>query len=401
MHLFRPLVPGLAIAVTLLTAACGATPDDAFGPDRGSTTTSTTIALPEFDPLSGLSTEVVATELEEPVTIAASAILETTFVGERTGYVTAINSDGQHRVLNATDLVGWDINEQGFLGIALHPEFPADPRIFAFYTDKDRDVVVSSFTWDGEAFDPDSVVEILHVPQPHKYHQGGGIVFGPQGHLWLSFGDGGGIGDKYDNGQNPFSLQGTIVRIDVEVEGEAEYMIPPSNPFAEGGEGDPLVWAFGLRNPWRITIDGNQLFIADVGQYNAEEINVVAIDDGGGNYGWPIMEGNGCYEAEACETAGLRPPTLEVNRESTCAIIGGPVYRGTVIPELHGHYIYGDFCTGWVRSVKVFDGDLSEPVDWTEDVGRLGQISTFGTDPSGEILLATLNGTLYRIVPLR
>ncbi len=393
----RAGLPIVIVTVAITLAACSS---DTAGEETATTDTrppitTTSVDLPTVDPLVGLTTEKVASGLSEPVGITSHPGFGV-FVAERTGSVALLSNDETKTVLDIEARVGWDINEQGFLGIALHPDFPTDPRLFTVYTNTDLDVIVTSFDWDGTGFDPDTESEILLVPQPHQYHQGGGIAFGPQGYLWVTFGDGGGVGDRYENGQNPFTLNGTVVRIDVDTDGS--YAVPAANPFVEGG-GDPAVWAYGLRNPWRISFDGSYIFIADVGQYQAEEINVASIDDGGLNFGWPIREGTDCYEAETCESEGLTPPTLDVPHEGTCAVIGGPVYRGTDIPEIHGHYVFGDFCTGWIRTSPV--DDLARYTDWSTDIPRLGMLSTFGLDIAGELLMATLEGDVYRIVPVR
>lgn len=387
----------------LIASACsGSTQSTAapIGPPPPATTTSEPIILPEVSPLVGLDTELVADGLSEPVALTSSKTLDTILVVERTGTIARIDDRKATTVLDITDRVGWDVNEQGFLGLALHPGFPDDPRAFIVYTNLDLDLVVSSIVWDGTVFDPDSEQEILVVPQPHKWHQGGGILFGPQNYLWLTFGDGGGTGDQFHNGQNPMTLNATISRIDIDA--ASPYAIPPTNPFATGGKGDPAVWAYGLRNPWRITIDGDQMIIADVGQAEVEEIDIVPIDEGGGyNFGWPIMEGDECFDADTCDTAGLTPPVLVIGRAGTCAVIGGPVYRGTVIPELYGQYLYGDYCTGWIRSAPLGKGTLVPAIDWSDDIGGIGQITSLGTDPDGEILITTLDGAVHRIVAIR
>jgi hypothetical protein len=344
--------------------------------------------------------EPLATGLDHPVSIAPAPGIETTFVVERSGRVSTLQSAGSEVVLDITARVGWEISEQGFLGFAVHPSFPHDPRGFAVYTNVDEDVVVASFDWSPEGiFDTTSEQFILKVPQPHFYHQGGGITFGPDGYLWLSFGDGGGIGDSYENGQNPHTLNGTVVRIDVD--SAHPYAIPPTNPFVWGSGGAPEVWAFGLRNPWRITVDRDTIFIADVGQQSEEEINVAPTSGGGLNFGWPVMEGTLCYEADTCEGDALTPPTLTITRERACAVIGGPVYRGVDIVELHGHYVFGDHCFGWMRSAPVTDGDLGLVVDWEPMLGKIGNITTFGLDHHGELIVATLDGEVFRIAAVR
>ena len=163
----------------------------------------------------------------------------------------------------------------------------------------------------------------------------------------------------------------------------------------------PEIWAYGLRNPWRFAIDGSTIIIADVGQETAEEINVASIYDGGLNFGWNTMEGFGCFDAETCDDTGMTPPVVALDRDTSCAIIGGPVYRGTAIPELHGHFVFADYCRGWIRSMPLVDGELGQMVDWEPQLGRLGNVAVLGTDHTGELLVTLLDGTVARIVPIR
>lgn len=387
------------VFVAVLAASCASEGTDIpIGPRRDTPATSST-TLPDVAPLKGLSLELVVSGLDSPVAIAPAPAIEELFVVQRTGRLVTLSSGGASTVLDLTSAIGWENEEQGFLGFAVHPMFPARPMGYAVYTNLDHDVIVSSFAWTGGVFDRSTEHELLIVPQPHKYHQGGGILFGPRGDLWLSFGDGGGIGDPYGNGQNPATLNGTIVRIDVD-NGDP-YALPPDNPFLERAGARPEVWAYGLRNPWRFTIDGQKLIVVDVGQYEAEEINVADTSAGGVNFGWPVMEGLGCYEAESCDDSGFEPPALAIGRDRTCAVIGGPVYRGTAIPELHSHYVFGDYCVGWVRTTPFIDGAFGEITDWERDLDGLEFITTFGEDLDGEILVVTLGGEVHRIVPVR
>jgi glucose/arabinose dehydrogenase len=387
----------VAIVLALMVSSC-ASGKVVVGPERQPPPTSST-SLPVVDTLTDLTLETVAEGLEHPVSIAPAPGVGDTFIVERTGRVVTASSAGLRAVLDITAKVGWQISEQGFLGFAVHPEFPDDPRAWAVYTNLDEDVVVSEFTWNGERFDASSEHRILEVPQPHYYHQGGGITFGPRGYLWLSFGDGGGIGDPYHNGQDPSTLNGTVVRIDVDA-GEP-YAIPPDNPFVDGGQGRPEVWAFGFRNPWRVTVVDDVVLIADVGQEGAEEIDVVEATDGGHNFGWPIMEADDCFEAPTCDTAGLTEPTMVLSRDDMCALIGGPVYRGAAIPEMRDQYVFGDHCRGWMRSVKIEGTNLGAVTDWEPMLGPIGNITTFGIDEDGELLVATLDGVVSRVVPIR
>ena len=391
-----------AVVAVLALAGCGSAeePDAGVivGPPR-TTSTTTLPDLPEVPAFIGLAVEDVAGGFSEPVAIAPVPSVDETFVVERTGRIVPLYGDGSDAVLDLTEAIGWEMNEQGLLGFAVHPRFPSDPRGFAVYTDLDFDLQVVSFEWDGSVFDRSTEQRVLEVPQPHKYHQGGGILFGPTGYLWMSFGDGGGIGDRYENGQDATTLQGTIVRIDID-HGEP-YAIPPDNPWLGSEEGADEVWAIGLRNPWRFAIDGDWLLIADVGQYEAEEVNVVGISDAALNFGWPIMEADDCFDAPSCVAAGFTPPNLIVPHNRACAIIGGPVYRGTAIPELHGHYLYGDHCVGWLRSAPHDAGELGSVSDWEGDLGSLGRITSIDVDHRGELLVANLDGDIVRIVAER
>ena len=396
----RLLIPMVLLGSALL-AACSsdAAPGEiAVVPDRATTTT--TAAPPAtVEDLAGLATEVLATGISEPVAIASAPAIEETFVVERTGRLVTLSSGGSSAVLDLTSLIGWEVNEQGFLGFAVHPEFPSDPRGFAAYTDTAEDLVIESFVWTGAVFDKSSRTEVLMVDQPHKYHQGGGLVFDDSGTLFISLGDGGGGGDKRGNGQNTDTLLGTIVRIDVDA-GEP-YAIPETNPFVGAENGRAEIWAYGLRNPWRIAFDGDRLVVVDVGEDGGDEINVVPADAAGLNYGWPIMEGEACFTEPDCDPSGTVAPAHVIARERTCAVIGGPVYRGAAIPELRGHVLFGDFCVGWIRSALVLDTGLGPIRNWEPDLGTLGMITTFGLDAEGELLVATIEGEIHRIVPVR
>lgn len=386
----------LAIVVCVIASACSsgtvtvvATPDES----------TTTAALPETpDTLVDIEIMTLASGLSDPVAFAAAPGIERTFVVERIGRITTLDRPSSP-VLDITDQVGWDVNEQGLLGAAVHPSFPEDPRAFVVYTNLDRDVVITSFDWNGAVFDASSEREVLLVPQPHFYHQGGGIAFGPRGLLWVSLGDGGGGGDKRQNGQDPTTLRGTFVRIDIDA--ATPYGIPDSNPFPSGEEGAPEVWAFGLRNPWRFAFDGAQLVVADVGETTSDEINVVPVDAPGLNYGWPIMEGVSCFRDDPCDEEGLVVPVHVVPRKRSCAVIGGPVYRGSRIPEMFGHFIYGDFCVGWVRSAPLLDGALGPEINWETMFGTVGMITSFGLDHEGELLIATIEGNILGLQPVR
>ena len=221
-----------------------------------------------------------------------------------------------------------------------------------------------------------------------------------RGTCGVSIGDGGGIGDPDRHGQNIGDLRGSLIRIRPERDG---YSVPDDNPFAETSGARPEIWAYGVRNPWRIFIDAptGMLYVPDVGQNEVEEINVVPVKTGGFNFGWPITEGSRCFESPTCETEALTSPVHEYEHEGNgCAIVGGSVYRGAAIPELHGQYFYADFCGGWVRSFRFNDGGVAEISKWGRvDKGRL--ITSFATDDEGELYYVNLTGEVWKIVPVR
>jgi len=324
------------------------------------------------------------------------------FVVERTGKIRVVSGG----VLQSTafmDLsakVSCCAGERGLLGLAFHPSFASNLRLFAYYTDTNGDIIVAEYTANAARTSASASTEriILQVNhQTYANHNGGWIGFGPDGYLYIATGDGGGGGDPLGNGQNKNTLLGKMLRIDVN--GAQPYAIPPGNPFASSG-GAKEVWAWGLRNPWRDSFDRERhdLYNGDVGQGAYEEIDRAAPAVGGQNYGWNVMEGFSCYNANTCATTGKTLPIAAyahgTNDSIGCAVTGGYVYRGAGQPALKGHYIFGDYCTGRI---------------WTlyqdENVANLvaqGQfavnISSFGEAENGEVYLTDLGGTLYRVL---
>ncbi len=288
-------------------------------------------------------------------------------------------------------------NEAGLLGMAFHPDFSRNGQVFLSYTRRGSPLIstVSRFTSKdgGRTLDPRSEVVILSLAQPYGNHNGGNIAFGPDGYLYIGFGDGGAGGDPHRNGQNTATLLGTLLRIDVD--GAAPYAVPPDNPFAAGG-GRPEIYAWGLRNPWGWSFDQatGELWLADVGQGEWEEVNRVRR---GGNYGWNIREGAGCYQARGCDTTGLIEPIATYSHAYGCSITGGYVYRGRAMPALDGVFIYGDYCSG--RIWGLFRVGQDKPV------ARLMldtefDISAFGQDGDGEVYVVDHGGGgIYRLAP--
>jgi hypothetical protein len=334
--------------------------------------------LPE---LQSLVYEEVAS-LTFPVEMTALPGSELSYIALKDGQVFAYDrsSVSEDPVLDISDRVRND-GEQGFLSIALHPE--ETERFFAHYSDNNGDTVVSEFTFSSPTeLDPESERVLFTIDQPAGNHNGGMIAFHEES-LFLGLGDGGGGGDQFGNGQNTDTLLGGLVRLSVD------------------DEADPILWQYGLRNPWRFWLDGDLIYVADVGQNTYEEVNVARLDEGI-NYGWPITEGLHCFSTSDCDTSGLTLPVVEVEHgdAGSCSITGGVVYRGHDIPELDGRYFYSDYCGGYLRSFLYQDGEVVEEMDWTNQVGGAGRVSGFGVDGRGEMYVTTTEA-LLQVVPNR
>jgi hypothetical protein len=359
---------------------------------------STTLAA-----LTGLRLEPVASGMQQPTYAVSPPGSDRIWVVERPGRIRIIEADGTIRsdpFLDIQDRVAFDGIEQGMLGFAIHPDFPTDGRVFVYYVGNSANRRLVEFSATEDAADPESERVLIDLEQPPRStdirHYGGMLEFGPDGHLWISSGDG---ANASDQGQNPEGYFGKILRIDID-SGDP-YGIPADNPFADGG-GGPEVWAYGLRNPWRFGIDfvGGDIYIGDVGFGAREEINVLPLDTGGGsNLGWANVEGTVCFQEDPCDPTDYVVPALEYdNPDEGCAVTGGHVYRGGAIPELAGTYFYADWCQGFVRSFKWVNGVATELVDHTDELGSPGQVNAFGLDGEGEILVVTHEGNITRLV---
>jgi len=375
---------------------------------QGTTTTGgatpTTTRAPTGD-LAGIDLELVADGLSQPVGAWSFPGDDRVFVIERAGRVSAIAADGTRSTyLDITDRVNSGGIENGLLGLAFHPEFEDNGRLFVYYTraedgDDSPDSRVSEFTASratATSVGASTEQPLLDVEQQGIRHRAGMLQFGPEGYLWIALGDGG-LGDY--SAQDLESYQGSILRIDVDA-GDP-YAIPPDNP---SGEGLAEIWAHGLRNPWRFYIDppDGLIYIGDVGQAGVEEINVAPLAEGGIDYGWPNFEGDNCYlPTDGCDMGGWQGPVVGYDHsDGSCSVTGGIVYRGAGIPELFGHYFYADWCSGFLRSFRYEDGEATEETDWTADIAHLGtlQISSFGWDGGNELLVVDSNGAVYRVV---
>jgi hypothetical protein len=350
-----------------------------------------------------LAVEVVAAGLQDPVYLTAPRGDSRLFIVEQPGRIRVVRGG---RLLARPFLeIEADVSyggERGLLGLAFHPDYRENGLFYVNYTDRGGDTRIERFavSSDPDRADPRTRKLILTVPQPYSNHNGGHLLFGPEGMLYVGMGDGGSAGDPQGHGQNRATLLGALLRIDVD-RGDP-YAIPPDNPYAghRGFRGE--IWAYGLRNPWRFCFDPPEarLYIADVGQNRWEEIHVEGLRQPGINYGWNVMEGSHCYRPpQGCDRQGLALPVVEYDHSQGCSVTGGFVYRGRSLPGLRGHYFYADYCTGWVRSFRYAGGRVTEHRQWR--LGGLGDITSFGLDAAGELYICSGNGRVFRLVPRR
>ncbi|MFL5502032.1 MAG: PQQ-dependent sugar dehydrogenase [Gemmatimonadaceae bacterium] len=383
-RMIRVLFSGAAL---LAVAAC----NDSTAPGDGGGPLPSGLAL-KLDPFisSGLTAPVFLTQPLDDGRI---------FVVEQPGRIRVIRNG----VLQATPFL--DITsrvlysgERGLLSVAFHPQYATNHFFYVYFTTQTNgDIRIERFsaTTNPEVADPASSKLILttaHSSQPN--HNGGLLTFGPDGMLYAGLGDGGGGGDPDGNGQNVNALLGSLLRLDVD-HGDP-YAIPSDNPFVGQANHRGEIWAKGLRNPWRYAFDpptGN-LYIADVGQGLHEEVDVVAANKAGVNYGWNIMEGASCYNAATCSQTGLQLPVIDYGHNPACSITGGYVYRGTAIDGLQGHYLYSDYCAGFLKSFRFDNGTATDQHDWGLTAS---QVTSFGRDFAGELYLMSGN-TILKIV---
>jgi len=337
---------------------------------------------------------------EDPVHLAAPAGDSRIFVVEQEGRIQIVE-DGIPRdtpFLDISERVSSG-GERGLLGLAFHPDFGSNGWFFVNFTDPEGTTRVERFRTgaDPDRADPASATLLISIPQPFANHNGGHVLFGPDGNLFVSVGDGGAGGDPQGNGQNRETLLGSILRVDVD--GPEPWVIPSDNPWPEHPSWRPEIWAWGLRNPWRLAFDptSNLMYVADVGQNRREEISVVPADEPGLNFGWNVLEGSACYEADSCDRKDLVLPTVEYDHSEGCSITGGEVYRGTAIAAIRGLYFYSDYCQGWLRSFRYQNGVATDHRVW--DVGSLSSVVSFGVDGFGELYLVSREGRLYAFRP--
>lgn len=376
----------------------------------GNTTSTAPALAPTLDTVNVSTIEVG--ELDEPIALAARPGSPDLYIAEKGGRVRLIKVTTNEFTKKVTyqvqttpllDISDEVINEgeRGLLGMT----FSSDGR--KLYIDFTRQpdghtVVLEYELGDRTTIDEDSRREILFVEQPFANHNGGQLVVGPDGFLYVGLGDGGGGGDSKGHGQDRSTLLGSILRIDPEggAEDGPAYAIPPGNPFADGEDGAPEIWLYGVRNPWRFTFDSatGDLWVADVGQNAYEEIDRLPAVGGfeagkGANLGWNEMEATHPYDGGENPPGGVLP-IVEYGRDAGCSIIGGYVYRGGDIPALDGAYVYADYCSAGIRGLQL-DGDtVIDSRTWDLPVE---QLYSFGQDDDGELYLLLLSGPVLKL----
>jgi glucose/arabinose dehydrogenase len=374
-------------AAMLVLAAC----TDSTAPGDGGNPLPPGLTL-QLDPFisSGLSSPVFLTQPLDDGRI---------FVVEQPGRIRVVRNG----VLQSTPFL--DITsrvlsggERGLLSVAFHPQYATNHYFYVYFTTQTNgDIRIERFTATSnpEVADPASSKLILttaHSSQAN--HNGGLLTFGPDGMLYAGLGDGGGGGDPFLNGQNFNALLASLLRLDVD-HGDP-YAIPTDNPFVGQPNHRGEIWAKGLRNPWRYAFDppSGNLYIADVGQNLHEEVDVVPATKGGVNYGWNIMEGASCYNASSCNQTGLQLPVIDYDHNGPCSITGGYVYRGAAIQGLQGHYLYSDYCAGFLKSFRYDNGVAMDQKDWGL---TSSSVTSFGKDFAGELYMISGN-TVLKIV---
>jgi len=354
-------------------------------------------------------TEVVS-GLDRPVFVTgAPGDTARLFVIEKPGHIRVVSGGNllPESFLDLTSVVEAGANERGLLGMAFHPGYAQNGRFFVYYTRQpDGSIIVAEYARSGmpDKANTAPVTELLSIPHPKGNHNGGMIAFGSDGLLYVGTGDGGGADDPDEAGQNINVKLAKILRIDVD-----NYPTPPPGNLPNG---DPDIWDWGLRNPWRFSFDrcSGDLYIGDVGQNVIEEIDIEAPGDGLKNYGWNTMEGSACFDPPTgCDTTGLTVPVAEYQHGgmyNDCSVTGGYVYRGKNIPGLVGTYLYADYCSkrvytlAWSKGMLIGEGEVTADLD---TLSLSAGISSFGEDTAGELYIVTdtsmsgVPGAVYRI----
>jgi glucose/arabinose dehydrogenase len=384
-----------AAALLIVVAGCG-------GGNSGTTQPTTTGASPAAS--TGVKLALIAGgDFGEPVYVIQPPGNSTDlYVVDRTGKVDIVRNGNKLPTpfLDISPKVSTDV-EQGLLSIAFAPDYQSSGLFYGYYTGLDGNQNVVEFhrsAGNPDTADPASEREVLKMPDFAPNHNGGLLLFGTDGHLYIGTGDGGGEGDPHRNAQNLGSLLGKILRIDPARSGNQPYTVPADNPFAAKAGARPEIYSYGLRNPWRFSFDSqtNALYIGDVGQDTWEEVDAVPSGRGAGaNFGWSAFEGDAPFNSDQSAPGAIKP-VLVYSHDAGCAINGGYVVHDPALPSLAGRYLYSDFCSGDIRSFKL---------EGTKAVGdkatglQTQSPTSFGTDNAGHIYVTSLSGPVFQIVP--
>jgi glucose/arabinose dehydrogenase len=405
----RPSKLTALLAVLLLCAACGGPQASPTTSERAGGSPSATSVISGSPtgpvPFADLNTvklqlTEVASGFDQPVFLThAGDGSGQTYVVEQPGRVALLDREGDpvgEQFLDIRDRISSG-GERGLLGLAFHPGFRLNGRVFVDYTDRNGDTVISEFHATATRADASTERVLLHIDQPYPNHNGGWIGFGPDRNLYIAMGDGGSGGDPHNNGQSKNTLLGKMLRIDVD-RGDP-YGIPAGNPFAGQSGSRAEIWHYGLRNPWRNSFDREtgDLFIGDVGQNRFEELDVQPAGKGGLNYGWNVMEGDACFRQDPCDRSGLTLPVFAYGRDVGSVITGGYVYRGKAYPFFAGAYVFGDYATGAIWAFRASDA-LKGPVQPVQLLDSGLTAASFGEDEQGELYVTDLSGgKVYRL----
>ena len=419
MPLRRALAP-LAVPILVL-AGCSndeggddtTVPTAAVSPARSSTTgpaATTTAPMPttpaDLSQLTIRLTEVAT--VDSPTAMVPRPGSDDLFVGERAGTVRRLVRDGEAfttaegvvlDLVAAVDDLG---GERGLLGLAFSPDGAV---LFVSYTDGSDDgaSVIAAYAMAGDVADVGSRREVLRLPQPFANHNGGNITFGPDGYLYVGFGDGGSQGDPDDNGQDLGTLLAKLLRIDVGASiSDGGYTVPDDNPFVGLAGARNEIWSLGLRNPWRFSFDRatGDLWIADVGAADWEEVDVLPASEGAGrgaNLGWSLREGAHDTGKTGDRSVAMVDPIFEYSHDEGASITGGFVYRGTRVPELDGVYLFSDFAAATLRGLVLTDGRLDQQAVIPTTGDPMSQVSSFAEDAAGDVYVLNLSGQILRI----
>lgn len=397
-----PIAVGIALLVLLAIAGFifyyllqqNAAPKPATGSTKPATTTQHSVVP--------IQLALFSTGVPKPTAIVSTGLSSDRrlFILDQDGLIRIVGADGSVATAPFLDLSKQVLSngEMGLLGLAFSPHYQQDGYFFVDYIDTSQNSVIARYhvSNDPDVADAASGQTLLTLKQPYVNHNGGDLNFGPDGYLYVTFGDGGSAGDPQDRAQNLDVLFGKILRLDVS---QVPYKIPATNPFASRADAAKEVWDYGLRNPWKISFDKatGDLYIADVGQGDREEIDVeTAGGKGGVNYGWRCYEGTRDYNLAGCQARqNYTFPVVDYDHsDNRCAITGGYVYRGTQAPSMLGTYFYADYCGGQVYSLQKQNSAWKTQLE----VQTPYKISAFGQDSRGELYLADYStGALYRL----